>query len=464
MMRVSEAWISRRASAVAALMLGLLIVASLESDGWSQTQITELPNPSQGAAFGWSAAATPKNLLLLGAPFSHAAAAAGGGAWSGAVLLFDAGGQLVRTMTRGSAAQMLDQFGLAVAPMGSNTLTGANALIGAPGVGAKQGAAYLMNTASGAEILALGRPGGRREGDAFGYAVSAVGDHAIVGAPGVWATADTGSEAGAVYVFPPGGGSPVEIRNPQPANVAAQDRFGHAVAGYGPNEIAVGAPYDGGPAAGSVRLYDLSGAAIGAPIQGTGGFGWAIASVDAGTILVGAPRYTAPPPLTGGLPPPDSGAALLVEVPSGQVLHRFENPNPSPYARFGSAVAAAGNFLLIGAPGEGNQTYAGAAYLYDLSSRQLLKRYEEPTPNSTTVANPNAFGGAVGLFATSSRVVWTGRTRVLVGAPTVDAGVTNSGAAYVYRYCHLLVSCLDQSILELLERGAFHQGVVDRAK
>jgi hypothetical protein len=122
-------------------------------------RITELPTAVQGSAFGWSATATPKDLLLLGAPFSHAAATAGGGAASGAVFAFDAAGQHFITLTRGNQAQAFDQFGLAVAPMGKNTITGANALVGAPGVGMSQGAADLLNTASGAQIQAFARPG-----------------------------------------------------------------------------------------------------------------------------------------------------------------------------------------------------------------------------------------------------------------------------------------------------------------
>lgn len=131
-------------------------------DGYSQTLLTEDP-PIQGSSFGFAAAATEKGIIYIGAPFSDAAAHEAGGALSsGAVVIFDSGGNRLGTISRGTQAGQWDAFGLAVATHGSNSITGANVLIGAPGAGMDRGRVYLYNGASAALLDTYQRPGSNR--------------------------------------------------------------------------------------------------------------------------------------------------------------------------------------------------------------------------------------------------------------------------------------------------------------
>jgi len=97
----------------------------------------------------------------------------------------------------------------------------------------------------------------------------------------------------------------------------------------------------------------------------------------------------------------------------------FANPRPQNEGRFGATVASVGNGLvLIGT--QDNDTGArgdGAVYLYDLSGA-LLKTYTKPSP-----ADSGRFGRAL---------AGVGGDKVLIGAPVVDVGTTNTGAAYLY--------------------------------
>ena len=100
--------------------------------------------------------------------------------------------------------------------------------------------------------------------------------------------------------------------------------------------------------------------------------------------------------------------------PKGPLEYWPVTPEPTPTTgdQFGRAVAALGDDILVGAPGN-----SGAVYRFDGRDGRLL----------ATFADPDASGGnrfGVAIAADHGRVV--------VGAPDHDAGDGDEGAAYVF--------------------------------
>ncbi|MHC4176255.1 MAG: Ig-like domain-containing protein, partial [Planctomycetota bacterium] len=124
------------------------------------------------------------------------------------------------------------------------------------------------------------------------------------------------------------------------------------------------------------------------------------------SVFVGDPRDD-----TAG---PDAGAVFLFDATTGEHLHTFLSPNPGEDGDFGFSVAAVGDRVLIGARREevAGRPYAGAAYLFDISTGELLHSF----PNSFT--DGEQFGWSVAARD----------NRVLVGAPYDD----NGGAAHLF--------------------------------
>lgn len=245
--------------------------------------------------------------------------------------------------------------------------------------------------------------------DQFGNAVAAVGNKILVGAR----NDDTGaSNAGAVYLFDGNSSAPLlTIVNPNPATNAL---FGAAVAAFG-NDLLIGAPGANGNS-GAVYLCDGSTGAliltIANPSATADQFGFAVTAVGS-NILVGAPLND-----TGAT---DAGIAYLFDT-NGTLLLTFTNPTPIPATgvadQFGNSLAAVGNNVLIGAPGDDTgATNAGAAYLCDGNTGALLRTFTNPSPTLS-----DQFGGAVAAVGAN----------VLIGTAFEDAPTTNSGVAYLY--------------------------------
>jgi hypothetical protein len=137
--------------------------------------------------FGTSVAMLGNN-VLVGAPGYWD----GSGHIPGATYLFDGTtGQLLHTFVD-PAGQASDLFGTSVVALGENIL------IGAPRddtVASDAGAAYLFDS-TGNLLRTYYDPAGQPV-DMFGYSVAAVGNDALIGAPGV----PGGYATGAVYLF-----------------------------------------------------------------------------------------------------------------------------------------------------------------------------------------------------------------------------------------------------------------------
>src|SRR6266511_4337168 len=170
--------------------------------------------------------------------------------------------------------------------------------------------------------------------------------------------------------------------------------FGQAMAVAG-DRFVVGSRDCTGTACGAVHVFDSNGnfvRSIFPPTAATFSFTAFGDSVGAmgSNILVGDTLDD-----TAG---EDAGAAYLFDGTTGNLLQTFLNPNPAPGAPFsrdffGNSVTGFGDDVLVSAPDEdiaGED--AGAVYLFDGATVQLLRTFLSPTPDVDDL-----FGSAIAV-------------------------------------------------------------------
>lgn len=139
------------------------------------------------------------------------------------------------------------------------------------------------------------------------------------------------------------------------------------------------------------------------------GFGTAVAAYGE-DVIIGAPGAEEGPD------PADAGVAYVMDSATGQVRWTLRNPYPGAGDHFGFAVAAVGNLIMVGAPhDDARGTDAGAVYLFDGRTGRHVG----------TVFSPSPMPGALFGFSLAAG----GNDRFIVGAPALG---TNAGAAHVF--------------------------------
>ena len=306
-----------------------------------------------------------------------------------------------------------DQFGYSVGFDGDYVIVGANYEDDAAGL--NSGKAYIFNSNTGSLLHILDNPNayGTSADDNFGYAVAISGNYAIVGAP----NEQTGS--GKAYIFDVTTGSLVHtLNNPNQYDVGEQDNFGVSVAISG-NYAIVGSYYessfDGWAGSGSVYVFDVTTGTLSATIHNPNAYGTPSldffglqVATDGNNIIVGAYNE-------------DTAAATNVGKVytfsmAGGTGSVFSNPDPVQNDRYGSAVAIRGNYALVGCSQKNSAD--GAAYLYNLSTSQLI--YTFTNPNLDGVSASDRFGAQVALSNDYAIVTATSENN-------------NSGIVYVFK-------------------------------
>jgi Bacterial surface protein, Ig-like domain/FlgD Ig-like domain/FG-GAP repeat/K319L-like, PKD domain len=351
------------------------------------------PTPDPDDQFGL-AVAVAGNKILTGAPRDDA-----GALDAGAAYVFDGlTGALLLTLAN-PTPDVNDQFGAAVAVVGSNFL------VGAPGANSGSGEAYLFDGSTGALLQTFSNPGGGT--DQFGATVAGLGSNVLIGAP---LNSTGASNSGVAYLFDGSTGALLQtFLNPTPA---ISDQFGKAVAGFG-NNVLVGAPLDdnsGRTDTGAAYLFD---ATTGTLLQtflnptpaNADQFGGAVAGVD-NSVFVGAAFDDASAT--------NSGFAYRFDATTGALLNNIANPSPATADQFAFAVAAFGSGVLIGAPGA--NTASGEAYFFD-GTGGLQQTFSNPTP-----ASDELFGRAIAAAGSN----------IAVGAPTEGTTIDDIGPGAVY--------------------------------
>lgn len=343
------------------------------------------PAPVPGGAFGVSVAFA-SDVPVVGAP----------GEDEGVVYLFNP-----QTLQPDDALQSPTPvsgalFGAAVA---ANFL---QITVGEPGGAGGAGRAYLFDPTSNLLRLTFDTTS-PEAGGLFGASVAVTAANSVVGAPGedVLGIAD----AGRAYYFDCLVETVLQVfESPNPAQGG---HFGCAAATAN-FDVYVGACDEG---SGNVyRFFGLSGQLADTyahPNPQTGSrFGAALA-MSGTNLLVGAPSQN--------VGPTDSaGTVYLINTATGAVLLTLTKPAPAAGDRFGSAVAAVGGSIFVGAPGA--QQGAGEVWEFNGTSGAVVAQYASPSPEANGV-----FGAALAAIAQN----------LLVGAPGEDGGDADAGRAYL---------------------------------
>jgi FG-GAP repeat len=354
---------------------GSVMVRRRANDGsWSSTTLTpSLPEP--GSGFGYSVAIVA-GAIVVGAPYEDVVVSPTTYIEAGAAYVFELTQDTWTQVNRLTATtpESNARFGWSVAISGLDPSTPDRMLVGAPREGNTNGAVYAFKrgTSNWASSFRLADAQTFQQ---FGFSVAMDGDYAVIGARD-YDVAGL-SNAGAVYGADFNGSfsSAVLTRRSDPLP-ATNSRVGDAVAidRSGPT-VLVGVP--------NATLYGNN---------------------QQGIVLLSRGTSTA-------LPFPNLGRVFDL----GQGLYG---------ARFGTALSADGDALLVGAPFEsvGNQQLMGAAYLYRQQSNgdyALETRLQSPSGLTA-----DFYGMAVALKGDIA----------LIGAPgEAGAGTADLGKVYVYR-------------------------------
>ena len=115
-----------------------------------------------------------------------------------------------------------------------------------------------------------------------------------------------------------------------------------------------------------------------------------------------------------------AGRAYIIDITTGNVLHRLDNPNPRDQDLFGSAVAINSDYAVVGAYNKdvGSISGAGYAYAFDVTTGALLWSFPNPSPTT---------GGGVGESFGESVAVHG--DYAIIGAYRDDS---REGSAYIY--------------------------------
>lgn len=206
--------------------------------------------------------------------------------------------------------------------------------------------------------------------------------------------------------------SSVEMRIPTPI---ADERFGQAVARIDAGKFIVGAPERdaGASGAGGAYVYDTSGNCLTTVTNPTPGvderFGYAVAAMENGYFAVGAPYDD-----TGAA---EAGVAYLYNA-SGTLVATVTNPTPEAWELFGAAMCTVGGdtFVVTAMADNTGALAAGSVYLYSTNGT-LLRTIPNPAPDVN-----DYFGSAVAAV---------GDDRLIIGASVDSTVVALGGSAYL---------------------------------
>lgn len=334
----------------------------------------------------------------------------------GAAYVFDvtSGEQLLRLIPNGLAPS--DRFGVSVAISGDRVAVGAygvdSGVFGEPGFASRMGAAYIFDSATGEERLKVMAADGAAQ-DWFGRTLDLDGDRLVVGA--LYADA-VGEDSGAAYVFDAQTGE--QIFKLVASDGAAGDQFGWEVV-IEEDVIAVGARYAtdaDGARTGGVYIFDATTGEqlhkIEPPVGGLTNDSFGIAlDIEGDVLAVGAPYDR-----TIGF---EAGAAYLYSVSSGELLYELTPTDHQPDEIFGRCVAISNGLVAVGLrSSDDNNLHAGAIHLFDAQTGEQIRKL---LPSDGHMGQ--AFGwraaGSNGLFA--------------ITAPHDNPGdVLESGSAYIF--------------------------------
>ncbi len=287
-------------------------------------------------------------------------------------------------------------------------ISGNLVVVGARGLNAGVGAAYVFNAITGALLHTLLNPTPTSSGvypDYFGSAVAisgniiAIGSEEDLGAP----------DSGVVYLFNATTGALLQtVASPNPS---IQSKFGNSLKLFG-NTLVVGAS-----SANKAYIFEFNpgtqSAAFVAQLNAPAGGGMDLlgraVSIVGDLVAVGAPFND-----TGAA---NSGQVHLYDRTNGSFLSSVNNPSPNADDLFGLQLASNGTYLAVSAQNDDTDAIdSGRVYIFNPVTGELISTIANPSPN-----NGDFF----------SRLSFSGNT-LIVGAPTDDSDGFNTGMAYLF--------------------------------
>jgi hypothetical protein len=282
---------------------------------------------------------------------------------SGSAYVFDTvtGNQIFKLLS--SDGTRGDAFGGAVA------IDGNMAIIGAAyddDNGAQSGSAYLFDVTTGTQLAKL-LPSDGATAAFFGETVSISGGIAIVGAPG---DEQNGIDSGAAYLFDTATGA--QLAKLVPSDGEAGDWFGGSV-GISGGTAVISAPFDNdnGPNSGAAYIFDTATATQTLKLLPDDGstndeFGCSVA-INGTTVIIGS--------LQDDDHGANSGSAYLFDALSGIQITKLIADDSDIEDRFGSSVSIAGAIAVVGAKQEDETAInAGSAYLFDTTTGTQISK------------------------------------------------------------------------------------------
>jgi hypothetical protein len=325
---------------------------------WTEQQKLMASDATVGDGFGASVSLSG-NVAAIGARFDDTA----DGQNAGSAYVFVRAGatwtEQQKLLASDGAAS--DRFGFSASVAGDTVVIGAQ---GDDVPGPNAGSALVFVSAGTVwteQQKLLGSPPSETLDDEFGYAVSVSGDTVVIGAD----RDDTpsGVDAGSAYVFVRSGTGWTEQQKLMPTEGGPHDAFGVSVSVSG-DTLVVGAWYLAAGLPGSAYVFVRSGTTWSEQqkltaweTEGDDGFGWSV-SIDGDTVVVGAYH--------DDTAASHAGAAYVFErsgtswTPQQKLLASDAGGGD----HFGVGVSVSGDTALVGAEGEGQAEYVGAAYVF----------------------------------------------------------------------------------------------------
>ena len=387
---------------------GAAYVFTFDGSSWvEEARLVSSESVTEGA-FGHTVSISG-NYVLVGAPRESV----GGEEKAGAAYLFLQDGAAWSEQTRlsGFGAAAGDEFGFAVKILGDYAVVGAR--WHRNNAGAKSGAAYLYSRSgttwtSEARLQAIDGD----VGDQFGNAVGFSNEQVIVGAR--WDDTDAGKDAGSAYIFPVGDAG---VPSLQPS-VSELD-FGSQSVGedtdlvfellnVGTADLNITSLIIEGSGASHFRIVQGGGTVL-EPLEGINATiefapqspGSKMATLRVESNEPASPRFIA---LSGiGVEGVQPGVAKVVA--SRGSVESF----------FGSTVAVAGEYAIVGAEGQ-RTAQSGAAYIFQRIADTWVQQ-DRISANDAVAGD--RFGSAVDISA----------THAIVGAWNAN---DERGAAYIF--------------------------------
>ena len=273
---------------------------------------------------------------------------------AGAVYVFDVNGNQQQILTA-SDGESFDKFGSAIDAYNGKAIIGASYKDGPDLHDSWFGAAYIFDTTTGNQLYSL-RASDADKTDHFGNAVAISSNTAIVGA---YSNNDNGAASGSAYLFDLATGN--QISKITASDAAEGDWFGHAVA-ISEKYALVGAHNDdngNGQKAGAVYVFDHNGNELQKLIASDGNF-----ADNFGSSIAIAGDYA----LIGAYFDDNGfstahGSAYLFNLETGEELAKIIGNQDSSF--FAETLDFAGDTLIIGSDVVGAN---GTAYLYNINT------------------------------------------------------------------------------------------------